>query len=1560
MVQEQTREIRGFNLYLDDIRNPSEPGVTLTGLKENTVYYFAITAFDNENNCSGYSNIISHTTQGGTVNHAPTVNAGDDRAMTWPDNSASMQASVSDDGLPSNGELTITWRKAGGPGTVGFTNPGQVDTLATFDAPGVYSLELTASDGELSASDTVTITVTDPSQSVTVSARTASSNDDAEEDANSGSMYMDSSDLELVSDDTDMQIVGMRFAGLDIPQGAHISSAYIEFETDETDTQSTNLSIIAQNSDNAQAFGTSAHNISSRPTVNASVAWNNVAAWNTVNEKHRSPDLSALVQAIVNRQGWSSGNAMVFVVTGSGCRTAESFDGESSAAPVLNVAYNMASNDNEAPVVNAGTDQTITLPVNQAALNAEVTDDGNPTGQSLETVWTKVSGPGTVSFANPGQVDTQATFEAAGVYVLKLTASDGELSASDQLIVTVLNASQTVTISSRVASSNDDAEEYASSGYMYLDSSDLELVSDDDDRQLVGMRFTGLTIPQGASISSAYIEFETDETDTQSTSLSITAQDSDNAQAFGADSRNISSRPTVNATATWNNVTAWNTVNEKHRTPDLSALVQAVVNRQGWTGGNAMVFVVTGSGCRIAESYDGESSAAPFLQVAYTSSVTPTVHTISASAGAHGSMTPAGAVEVANGGGQTFTITPDPHYSISDVMVDGVSVGTPASYTFDNVTKDHTIAAVFAADTFNISASAGANGSISPAGTTNVALGGNLAFTITADDNYRIADVLVDNKSMGAVSTYTFSNVQANHAIQARFEQDTVVITASCGTGGSISPSGQLTLPKGGSQSFSITPNTDYQTADVRVDGVSVGKVSAYTFSNVMQNCLISASFEKVDTQAPTTPSGLAAEVSGLQVNLAWQPSSDNVGVTGYTIYRDGGFAGTTAATSFIDNSVEASRTYSYSVEAKDAAGNISGRSAAVAVTVEASTVEIVSQINSSNDDAEEMKSSGWMYTDSTDLELVSDDDDNQIIGLRFTNLAIPQGARITSAYLEFETDETDTVQTDVTITAQNSDNAETFGSGAHDISNRSTVNAAVAWNSIDAWRTVNEKHRSPDVSTVVQAVVNRADWISGNAMAFLIGGSGCRTAESYDGEPDAAPKLYVTYVNDPDANAAPVVDAGEDLSITLPENSVVLNADITDDGKPSGMLSVQWTVLSGPGNVFFEDARSAITGAEFSSAGTYLLKIEANDGELSAGDQLTVTVRESGGTSTYEGFGAVTQGAAGSPTGYDIYHVTSLSDSGTGTLRDALSRGNRRVVFDVGGTIVLQSDLNIPYSYITIDGSSAPSPGITIVQPGDIKTTIEAKSSIGAAHDIIIHHLRMDGQASGHTNDGDIWGLDGESAPVYNIILDHITAMASTDGIFDIWEDVHDVTISWNLITDTVAACHLSTGDTDKARRRISIHHNVFAHNNERQIRMRHNNQLIDFVNNVIYGWGWMESGASGLHIAYDSGETNPSANVVNNVYHYVSGLSGSQDSAIIFESGSSVGDVYFSGNLLPGGENDAVSTSGQLSIPSSAQVTLYAADTLRNSVVPYVGTHYPLPDEQQLLGDVQSALNN
>ncbi|MEZ4225160.1 MAG: hypothetical protein R3B13_29685 [Polyangiaceae bacterium] len=344
--------------------------------------------------------------------------------------------------------------------------------------------------------------------------------------------------------------------------------------------------------------------------------------------------------------------------------------------------------------------------------------------------------------------------------------------------------------------------------------------------------------------------------------------------------------------------------------------------------------------------------------------------------------------------------------------------------------------------------------------------------------------------------------------------------------------------------------------------------------------------------------------------------------------------------------------------------------------------------------------------------------------------------------------------------------------------------------------------------------------------------------------------------------------------------------------------------------------------------------------------------------TNVLEGFGAVTLGHASCPTAPDTVHVTTLADSGAGSLRAALSAGCRRIVFDVAGTITLKSDLNLPYSYVTLDGATAPPPGVTVLQPGTIGTTIEARSSIGPAHDIIIRYLRMDGQATAHANVGDIWGMDGESAPVSRVVIDHVTGIASTDGVFDVWEDVKDVTLSWNLIMNTVTALHLSTGDTSVSRERFSIHHNVFAGNNERQIRIRHDNRMIDYVNNVVYGWGWFEGGGLGLDIHYDAGEKNPNLNVMGNVFHHVTGTKGGPDGAVSFGRGASEGVVYFEDNLAPSGEGDLSSSGAKLPIPAAAQVTRVPASTLATQVVPKVGTHYPTSEEQALLAKIAQAL--
>ena len=98
---------------------------------------------------------------------------------------------------------------------------------------------------------------------------------------------------------------------------------------------------------------------------------------------------------------------------------------------------------NLAPVVNAGADQSIDLSAT-ATLNATVNDDGLPTPINLTTVWSAESGPGTVTFTDSSAVDTTATFSVAGTYVLRLTADDSALSASDDVQITVNDGSTTL------------------------------------------------------------------------------------------------------------------------------------------------------------------------------------------------------------------------------------------------------------------------------------------------------------------------------------------------------------------------------------------------------------------------------------------------------------------------------------------------------------------------------------------------------------------------------------------------------------------------------------------------------------------------------------------------------------------------------------------------------------------------------------------------------------------------------------------------------------------------------------------------------------------------------------------------------------------------------------------------------------------------------------------------------------------------------------------------------------------------------------------------------------
>ena len=163
--------------------------------------------------------------------------------------------------------------------------------------------------------------------------------DDAEENASNGNMSLNSSELELIADGSTDQLIGIRFQNIEIPQGVTIVSAVIEFETVATNSGATSVTFQGEDIDDAPSFNGSNSNISNRTLTTASVAWNSIPAWSTVGERHLSPDLSSIVQEIVDRAGWSSGNDMVFVITGSGERTAESHNGESANAPILRIEF---------------------------------------------------------------------------------------------------------------------------------------------------------------------------------------------------------------------------------------------------------------------------------------------------------------------------------------------------------------------------------------------------------------------------------------------------------------------------------------------------------------------------------------------------------------------------------------------------------------------------------------------------------------------------------------------------------------------------------------------------------------------------------------------------------------------------------------------------------------------------------------------------------------------------------------------------------------------------------------------------------------------------------------------------------------------------------------------------------------------------------------------------------------------------------------------------------------------------------------------------------------------
>ncbi len=191
------------------------------------------------------------------------------------------------------------------------------------------------------------------------------------------------------------------------------------------------------------------------------------------------------------------------------------------------------------------------------------------------------------------------------------------------LIVGIISFSTTVsglTLDTQIASSSDDAEEQ-SAGNVKVTSSMLDLIEDGGVMQIVGMRFANLNIPKNANILNAYIQFTAKRASSVSTNLIIQGEYVANPNPFNGTRLNLSSRSKTTESVNWS-PQAWSK-GSVSQTSDIGSIVQSLVNQSDWSSGNAMAFIVSGVGQRVAVSYDGLANNAPTLHIEYTNGSTP-------------------------------------------------------------------------------------------------------------------------------------------------------------------------------------------------------------------------------------------------------------------------------------------------------------------------------------------------------------------------------------------------------------------------------------------------------------------------------------------------------------------------------------------------------------------------------------------------------------------------------------------------------------------------------------------------------------------------------------------------------------------------------------------------------------------------------------------------------------------------------------------------------------------------------------------------------------------------
>ena len=218
------------------------------------------------------------------------------------------------------------------------------------------------------------------------------------------------------------------------------------------------------------------------------------------------------------------------------------------------------------------------------------------------------------------------------------------------------------------------------------------------------------------------------------------------------------------------------------------------------------------------------------------------------------------------------------------------------------------------------------------------------------------------------------------------------------------------------------------------------------------------------------------------------------------------------------------------------------------------SGTKLEKRIAAMDDDAEQNNSvllGGGTTTNNADLDLgfgYEGGFDNTIVGLRYPNINIPSGAVITNAYIEFTANSSESGGCNMDIYIEANDNASAYQSTSQNLSNRTVYNSLVDWNGVPNW-TNNQTYQTPNLSSIVQLVIDRAGWNSGQSLSFLIQGTDRREAFSFEDDPNKAPKLVINYAFFPanyiveiDTSSVQTISAGAEF--TTPTTQAIIFGD--------------------------------------------------------------------------------------------------------------------------------------------------------------------------------------------------------------------------------------------------------------------------------------------------------------------------------------------------------------------------------------------------------------------------------